>query len=179
MAILKAASAGRTRRLVERGPNRVPPPPTWLANPLSFTHNSRVKPLDVSFGEAFLGDFGGMSSFRNVGLGATLAVALSWAMLPTAGYAYTPEEQQACQPDAMRICGNFIPDVDRITACMIQNKSQLSPECRKYFRGGPEPEATAVPAARPGKPVNIKPATTIRKSKPKAKAKKTAKPAAT
>jgi hypothetical protein len=109
----------------------------------------------------------------------TLTVALSLSMLPTASHAYTDEEQQACQPDAMRICGAYIPDVDRITACMIENKSQLSPECRKFFRGGPEPdEAVAPPAARAGKPMSIKPgATTTRKSKTKAK--KTVKPDAT
>jgi hypothetical protein len=116
-----------------------------------------------------------MSLFRNVSLGAVLGLALSSLILPTAGYAYTAEEQQACQPDAMRICGAFVPDVDRITACMIQNKSQLSPECRKYFRAGPEP-AAAAPAG--DDPMNITPAP-ARKTKSKAKAKKTAKPAAT
>ena len=86
-------------------------------------------------------------------------------VLPEAGHAYTAEEQQACQPDAMRLCGNFIPDVDRITACMVEKKSQLSPECRRFFRGG-EPAASAAPA---GDPMSIKPAT-VRKSKTKAKA---------
>ncbi len=116
-----------------------------------------------------------MSSFRNVALGATLALSLS--MPPTMSHAYTADEQQACQPDAFRLCSSEIPDVDRVTACMVAKKSQLSPECRRFFRDGPEPgEAAAVPAARPGKPVDIKPATT-RKSKPKAR--KTAKPDAT
>ena len=32
-----------------------------------------------------------------------------------------------------------IPDVDRITVCMIKNRSQLSPGCRAFFR--PDPEA--------------------------------------
>jgi hypothetical protein len=26
----------------------------------------------------------------------------------------------------MQLCGAYVPDVDRITACMIQNKSQLA-----------------------------------------------------
>jgi hypothetical protein len=107
-----------------------------------------------------------MSSSRTIALGATLVLALS--MLPTTGHAYSPEEQQACQPDAMRLCSAFIPDIDRITACMVENKSQLSPECRKFFREGPEPGEAA---AAPGKPMSIKPATTS-----KSKAKKTAKP---
>jgi hypothetical protein len=104
------------------------------------------------------------------------AMLLATVLFGTAGsnsaFAYTPEQQQACTPDAMRLCGAFIPDVDRITACMIQNKSQLSPECRRYFRPGPEP---AAPAA--GQPVNIKPA--VRKpvaAKPVSARKKPKKP---
>jgi hypothetical protein len=115
-----------------------------------------------------------MSSLRNYAFGAALGLALSVGLLPTKGHAYTDEEQQACTPDAMRLCGAFVPDVDRITACMIQNKSQLSPECGRFFRQGPEPgEAAAVPPAR--KPTSVKPAAT----KTKKPAKKNAKPAAT
>jgi len=128
-----------------------------------------------------------MSSFRNFALGATFTLALSYSLLPTAGHAYTQEEQQACQPDAFRLCGSEIPDVDRVTACMIANKSQLSPQCRVFFRAGPEPdEATDTPA---GRPMSIKRATTHKtktatnkaatKTKAKAKPKKTAKPDAT
>jgi hypothetical protein len=116
-----------------------------------------------------------MLTFRNFQLGATLAVALSLSMLPTVGHAYTQEEQQACQPDAFRLCGSEIPDVDRVTACMIAKKSQLSPECRRFFRSGPDPVA-AQPNVVPGKPMGIKPAA-VRKTKPKAK--KTVHPAAT
>jgi len=119
-----------------------------------------------------------MPAFRNLALGVTLAVALSLSLLPTPGHAYTQEEQQACQPDAFRLCSSEIPDVDRITACMIARRSQLSPECRRFFRAGPEPGA----AAPAGKPMSIKPATTHKTkthTKTKAKPKKTAKPDAT
>jgi hypothetical protein len=129
-----------------------------------------------------------MSSFRNFALdfrvGATLAVALSYSLLPTAGHAYTQEEQQACQPDAFRLCSSEIPDVDRVTACMIARKSQLSPQCREFFRAGPEPDEAAAVSA--GRPMSIKPAathktktTTKTATKTKAKPKKTAKPDAT
>ena len=94
---------------------------------------------------------------RNFQFGLMLATALSVSFLPTTGQAYTPEQQQACTPDAMRLCGPEIPDVDRVTACMVRNKSQLSPECRAFFRAGPEPsEASAAPA---GRPMAIGPAT--------------------
>jgi hypothetical protein len=95
-----------------------------------------------------------MSSFRNFPLGAALAAALAFS-LSTTGHAYTPEEQQACQPDAFRLCSSEIPDVDRVTACMVARKSQLSPECRRFFRPDPEPSAAVRPA---GKPMSIKPA---------------------
>jgi len=127
-----------------------------------------------------------MSSFRNssrdFACGAALILALSYLLLPTAGHAYTQEEQQACQPDAFRLCSSEIPDVDRVTACMIAKKSQLSPQCRQFFRAGPEPdEAADAPA---GQPMSIKPAPTHKakaatKTKTKAKPKKTAKPDAT
>jgi hypothetical protein len=111
--------------------------------------------------------------FTQFQLGSILATSVALAMLPSAGYGYTPEEQQACSGDAFRLCGSDIPDVDRITACMIRNKSQLSPGCRVFFRAGPE---TAPGAAAP---VDIKPAA-VRKSvaKPR-KIKKRPKPAAT
>ena len=112
--------------------------------------------------------------------GLMLAAALAVSMSPAASQGYTPEQQQACSGDAMRLCGAFVPDVDRITVCMIQNKSQLSPGCRVFFRPDPEPVAAPV-AAR--KPLSIKPATarkpvSVKPGKPK-KAAKPAKPAAT
>ncbi len=42
----------------------------------------------------------------------------------------TPEERQACTPDAMRLCSDFIPDVPKITKCMTAKHAQLSKECR-------------------------------------------------
>ena len=88
----------------------------------------------------------------NFQLGLMLATVLSASMLPTAGHAYTPEEQAACSDDAFRLCSADIPDVDRITACMIRNRDQLTPGCRVYFRSS-EPE----PAVREGAPLSIKP----------------------
>jgi hypothetical protein len=91
---------------------------------------------------------------RNFQLGLVLATALSVSMLPTAGQAYTPEQQAACSDDAFRLCSSDIPDVDRVTACMIRNKDQLTPGCRVFFRE-PEPAVTPV---RAGMPLSIKPA---------------------
>ncbi|MCK1515453.1 hypothetical protein IVB22_23445 [Bradyrhizobium sp. 190] len=40
------------------------------------------------------------------------------------------EAQQMCTGDAMRLCGHEVPNVQRITACMVRNRAQVSPGCR-------------------------------------------------
>ncbi|WP_375789768.1 hypothetical protein ACE10Z_07300 [Bradyrhizobium sp. Pha-3] len=81
-----------------------------------------------------------------------LSIAVAALLLPGRGEAYTPDQQQACTPDAFRLCGPEIPDVDRITACMIRNRAQLSPACRVFFRADPEPrEASERVERRPAK----------------------------
>ncbi|PDT92178.1 hypothetical protein CO669_02650 [Bradyrhizobium sp. Y36] len=106
--------------------------------------------------------------FKTSLVAATLGMALSVLVQPGAGFAYTPEEQQACTPDAMRLCGEFVPNVDAITACMIKKKAQLSPQCAVFFRRGPEPGEQ-----RAGKPTNIAPKTAKKSTKPAPKKKKT------
>ena len=100
-------------------------------------------------------------------LAAVAGVALAVLIQPGAALAYTPEEQQACSPDAMRLCGEFVPNVDAITACMIRKKAQLSPQCKVFFRQGPEPSE-----ARAGKPTNIAPKAAKTSAKPKPTKKK-------
>jgi hypothetical protein len=96
-------------------------------------------------------------------LGAALVVSLS-----TAAQAYTPEQEQMCTPDAMRLCSSEIPDVDRVTACMVRLRAQLSPGCRQFFRDA-EPEVTPVIAR---KPMAITPRKAASKPKPVSSAKK-------
>ena len=78
---------------------------------------------------------------RDIQFGLLLATALS--VLPSAGNAYTTDQQSACTGDAFRLCMSAIPDVDRVTACMVANKSRLSPGCRAFFRDDPAPIADA------------------------------------
>src|ERR1700749_3451330 len=99
----------------------------------------------------------------------TAALALSAALPAGAAQAYTPEQQQACTGDAFRLCGSEIPNIDRITVCMIRNRAQLSPGCRVYFRSH---EAAARPAARTHRRLRAVPATTrhhvtVKSAKPK------------
>jgi hypothetical protein len=55
---------------------------------------------------------------------------------PAATQAYTEEERQACESDAFRLCGQFIPDEQRVKQCLIANMSRLSPACRRMFQRG-------------------------------------------
>lgn len=43
---------------------------------------------------------------------------------------------QACTPDAMRLCSEFIPDREKVRSCMLRKRGQLSSECRTAMRGG-------------------------------------------
>ena len=44
---------------------------------------------------------------------------------------------QACLQYAFSMCGQFIPDRERVAACLISNRSRVSPACRSalsHFR---------------------------------------------
>jgi hypothetical protein len=69
----------------------------------------------------------------------------------------TMEQQMACTPDVWRLCGDQIPDVDRITACLRRNTPNLSDGCRAVFESNnsmpqsqnvPPPRHHATPPAR-------------------------------
>ena len=53
-----------------------------------------------------------------------------------------------CTGDAMRLCGHEVPNVQRITACMVRLRAQVSPGCRAVMdrdstpRGGEPPPAS-------------------------------------
>jgi len=44
--------------------------------------------------------------------------------------------EQACTPDAMRLCSDVIPDRVKVTACMKAKHAQISKECRVAMAGG-------------------------------------------
>ena len=39
-------------------------------------------------------------------------------------------DQMACMDDAVTICGQFIPDRERVAGCLISNRSNVSAACR-------------------------------------------------
>jgi hypothetical protein len=38
--------------------------------------------------------------------------------------------RQACTPDAMRLCSEFMPDQAKVKSCMLSKRSQLSEACQ-------------------------------------------------
>jgi hypothetical protein len=62
--------------------------------------------------------------------GSALAFAVSFSALSTASFAFSAEAQQMCTGDAMRLCSSEIPNVARITSCMIKQRTSLSSGCR-------------------------------------------------
>ena len=70
------------------------------------------------------------------GLAAVLGLALTLASLPAAAQQWTPKQRAACDPDAMRLCSQYVPDVQRVSDCMSHYRRYLSPACRAVFGGG-------------------------------------------
>jgi hypothetical protein len=64
---------------------------------------------------------------------ASVSALVLFGPLGSLNAAGTAEQQQACFEDAIRFCGSEIPDVERITACMVRNIDKLSPRCRVQF----------------------------------------------
>ncbi len=80
--------------------------------------------------------------------GLVLAFALSFSTLSATGsFAYTAEAQQMCTSDAFRLCSSEIPNIPKITACMVKHRADLSPGCRAVMdkdltKGGGKVAAT-------------------------------------
>ena len=66
--------------------------------------------------------------------GPAALLGLALMLAPTAAAAQgTPEQRAACEGDALRLCADVVPDVQRITACLHQKRRYLSPRCRAEF----------------------------------------------
>jgi hypothetical protein len=64
------------------------------------------------------------------GSAAILGLLGAAALAPAPALAQvSPEVQQACTPDVMRLCNEFVPDVAKITACMNRKRAQVSATC--------------------------------------------------
>ena len=72
---------------------------------------------------------------RRTTLGLVLAIGCAQAA-SAEEYRGTWEQQAACTPDVWRLCGDKIPDVSRIVACLQRNTPNLSRGCRAVFESG-------------------------------------------
>jgi len=67
-------------------------------------------------------------------IGGWAAVLVFVLCAETSAFAQGTEQQrEACTPDAFRLCGAYIPDADRITACLRASGPQLSRPCFDVF----------------------------------------------
>jgi hypothetical protein len=64
-------------------------------------------------------------------LPSVIGVVLACFAAPPTFAEQTPE--QACAPDVMRLCQEFVPDHGRIAACLSRKSRQLSPACRSVM----------------------------------------------
>ena len=69
------------------------------------------------------------TTVRKVGLALAFAASFS-AVSSTASFAFSAEAQQQCTGDAFRLCSSEIPNIPKITACMIKHRADLSSGCR-------------------------------------------------
>jgi hypothetical protein len=74
-----------------------------------------------------------MQAHRMV-LGLAMIVAAIATPAAAQEHRGTFEQQMACTPDVFRLCGDRIPDENRIVACLQQNTQQLSDACRAVFQ---------------------------------------------
>jgi hypothetical protein len=69
------------------------------------------------------------NTVRKVGL--VLALTTSFAAASSsASFAFSSEAQQQCTGDAFRLCSSEIPNIPKITACMVKHRADLSVGCR-------------------------------------------------
>ncbi len=82
---------------------------------------------------------------NRIAVGALAAAGL-WLGLaltaPAQAQQGTINPEQACKDDAFRLCNNFIPDRDKVGACLRRNARSLSRDCRTVIAGGGGAHAT-------------------------------------
>ena len=59
--------------------------------------------------------------------------AISFASAKDAAVTRQDQQQAACYDDAQRLCGDAMPDVDKVIACMKPRKAQVSAKCAAFY----------------------------------------------
>ena len=62
---------------------------------------------------------------------------MAGASQPASAQSGRPGSEEACTPDVMRLCSEFVSEGDRgkITSCLRKKRRALSKECRAVFGG--------------------------------------------
>ena len=66
---------------------------------------------------------------RKASLALAFAASIT-AFSSSSSFAFSAEAQQMCSGDAFRLCSSEIPNIPKITACMIKQRAHLSSGCR-------------------------------------------------
>jgi hypothetical protein len=74
-------------------------------------------------------------TLRQAGLVLAFAISLS-ALSSTSSLAFSAEAQAMCTSDAFRLCSSEIPNIPKITACMVKHRAELSAGCRTVMDKG-------------------------------------------
>jgi hypothetical protein len=65
---------------------------------------------------------------------ALALAAFCLALAPAAVRADADQDKQACMSDAFSVCGQFIPDRERVGSCLFANRNRVSPACREALK---------------------------------------------
>jgi hypothetical protein len=69
------------------------------------------------------------STVRKVSVALALTVSIC-AVSSTSSFAFSEDARSQCTGDAFRLCSSEIPNIPKITACMVKNRANLSSGCR-------------------------------------------------
>ncbi len=70
---------------------------------------------------------------RLILVSAALCGLATGASAMTQGPTLQDRQQAACADDAQRLCGDAMPDVDKVTACMKTKKASVSKKCADMY----------------------------------------------
>jgi hypothetical protein len=110
---------------------------------MNWSHEKRARQINPKEGLDMLAD--------RIAVGFAIVTGCGVAVQTPAfsqDYQGTMEQQMACTPDVFRLCGEQIPDSNRIVACLRQNTSQLSRSCRAVFDANASMQPQAAPRSR-------------------------------
>jgi hypothetical protein len=63
--------------------------------------------------------------------------------------------REACTPDVMRLCNDYVPDIPEIVACLKRQRANLSPACGEIF-AVPAPDTLPAPTKKVAKKLTPK-----------------------